>query len=280
MSVAQNGPVWLHWEEHGRGEPVLMIMGLSGSSRAWFRLLPAVAGAYRTIVFDNRGTGASDPPSGLLTMTDLVDDALAVMDAAGLESAHVVGVSMGGMIAQHLALDHRDRVRSLLLGCTTPGGRRPGERPPWRLLTATALRPVVGITRSFPLIAPLLYSEDTLRHHPERIEPDLEVRLGEATSLRTNVAQMAAIAGHDVRHRLGELADLPVTVLHGEDDRLVPVERGRELADGIPGARLVTLPRTGHLMTSDAPRQCPAAVLEHLHRAAGTTVHTPVTAVS
>jgi 3-oxoadipate enol-lactonase len=280
VAVAQNGRVWLHWEEHGRGEPVLMIMGLSGSSKAWFRLLPAVAGAHRAIVFDNRGTGASDPPSGLLTMSDLVDDALAVMEAAGVDSAHVIGVSMGGMIAQHLALDHRHRVRSLLLGCTTPRGHRPGERPPWRLLTATALRPVVGITRTFPLIAPLLYSEDTLRDHPERIAPDMELRLGEATPVRTSVAQMAAVAGHDVRGRLAELAGLPVTVLHGEDDRLVPIERGRELAEGIPGARFVTLPRTGHLMTSDAPRQCPVAVLEHLSRAAGHGVQTPVTAVA
>jgi pimeloyl-ACP methyl ester carboxylesterase len=279
MAIAHNGRVWLHWEEHGRGEPVLMIMGLSGSSKAWFRLLPVVAGGHRAIVFDNRGTGLSDPPAGLLTMDDLVEDTLAVMDAAGIESAHVIGVSMGGMIAQHLALEHRERVRSLLLGCTTPGGRRPGERPPWRLLTATALRPVVGITRTFPLIAPLLYSEDTLRNHPERIEPDMELRLGEATPVRTSVAQMAAIAGHDVRDRLAELAGLPVTVLHGEDDRLVPPDRGRELAAGIPGAQLVLLPRTGHLMTSDAPRACPAAVLDHLTRAAA-GVDIPVPAVA
>jgi pimeloyl-ACP methyl ester carboxylesterase len=95
---------------------------------------------------------------------------------------------------------------------------------------------------------------------------------------------MAAIAGHDVRDRLGELADLPVTVLHGEDDRLVPMDRGRELAEGIPGARFVALPRTGHLMTSDAPRDCPAAVLEHLAWATaaegGTVVPKPVTAVA
>jgi pimeloyl-ACP methyl ester carboxylesterase len=264
MAVAQNGGVWLHWEEHGEGEPVIMIMGLSGSAKAWFRLLPAVSAGHRAIIFDNRGTGASDPPSGILTMGDLVDDTLAVMDAAGIESAHVIGVSMGGMAAQHLALDHRDRVRSVLFGCTTPGGRRPGERPPWRLLTATALRPVVGVTRTFPLIAPLLYSEETIRHHPERIEPDMELRLGDATPLRTSLAQMAAIARHDVRDRLHELAGLPVTVLHGDDDRLVPADRGRELADGIPGARFVLLPRTGHLMTSDAPDACPAAVLEHL----------------
>src|SRR5881394_1227437 len=121
----------LAYEVHGDGEPVLLIMGLSGSGRAWYRMLPHLAGRYRAITFDNRGTGGSPPVIGRLTMADMVDDALSVLDAAGHDTAHVFGVSMGGMIAQHLALDHRERVRSLILGCTTPGGRR--AAPPWRL---------------------------------------------------------------------------------------------------------------------------------------------------
>src|SRR3954470_5160816 len=154
-SAAAPDGAWLHWRAQGSGEPLLMIMGLSGSSKAWYRLLPHASRGAECIVFDNRGTGDSDPVTGPLSMRDMVGDALAVLDAAGHETAHVMGVSMGGMVAQHLALDHRERVRSLILGCTTAGGRR--GAPPWRMMSATALRPLVGPARTFPLVAPVLY---------------------------------------------------------------------------------------------------------------------------
>jgi pimeloyl-ACP methyl ester carboxylesterase len=265
MAVAQARGAWLNWREHGEGEPVLMIMGLSGSARAWWRLLPHVAGEYRAIVFDNRGTGDSDGVSGPMTMADLVHDALAVLDAAGVERAHVVGVSMGGMIAQHLALDHRDRVASVLLGCTTSGGRR--GAPPWRLMAATAARPAIGPLRSFELIAPLLYAPATRRDQPDRVAADLKNRARDPTPVRTTLAQMAAIAGHDTRARLPELRGLPVTVLHGDEDVLVPIDRGRELADRIPGARLAVVRGAGHVLTTDREHDTAEAVLRHLEDA-------------
>jgi len=125
---------WLHWHAEGPpgGEPVLMIMGLGGSSRAWRRLLPHVRATHRALLFDNRGTGDSDRVGGVMTLGRMAADARAVLDAAGVADAHVVGISMGGMIAQQLALDHPDRVRSLALLCTSPGGGSGG--PPWRLL--------------------------------------------------------------------------------------------------------------------------------------------------
>src|SRR3954464_8376590 len=172
-------------------------MGLSGSRRGWYRLLPHLVPHAEAISFDNRGTGYSDPVTGALTMAGLVEDALAVLDAAGHESAHVMGVSMGGMIAQHLALDHRDRVRSLILGCTTAGGRR--GAPPWRMMTATALRPVIGATRTFPIVTPALYAQRTRDEQPERVAEDLRIRLADSTDNRTTLAQMAAVARHDTR---------------------------------------------------------------------------------
>src|SRR5918911_2698332 len=106
---ARHGDVRLHWRREGdpAGEPVLLIMGLSGSHHDWYRLLPHLAD-YDVVLFDNRGTGASSPVTGPLTMDDMVADALAVLDAAGLPDAHIHGTSMGGMVAQHLALDHRE----------------------------------------------------------------------------------------------------------------------------------------------------------------------------
>jgi pimeloyl-ACP methyl ester carboxylesterase len=258
------------WREEGplepgaAGEPVLLIMGLAVSSRMWYRLTPWLRRRHRVIVFDNRGTGSSAPVRSRLTMRRLAEDALRVLDAAGEESAHVVGASMGGMIAQHLALDHRPRVRSLVLACTTPGGR--SGAPPWRLLATAAARPLLGARRTFPLVAPALYSGTTLRESPERLHDDLARRIRDATSPLTTYAQMGAIAGHDTRLRLSELAGLSTLVLHGLDDSLVPPDRGRDLARLIPAARLELIPACGHILGTDAEEETATAILAHLEQ--------------
>jgi pimeloyl-ACP methyl ester carboxylesterase len=272
MPDARTGNGWISWREEGPHElaapedPVLLIMGLGASSRLWFRLLPWLSREHRVIVFDNRGTGSSAPVRGRLTMGGLVEDAVTVLDAAGIERAHVVGASMGGMIAQHMALDRRERLRSLVLACTTPGGR--SGAPPWRLLASAAVRPLLGTRRSFPLVAPALYASATLRDHPDRVADDLDRRMADSTSPLTLYAQLAAIALHDTRARLAELDGLPVLVVHGLEDRLVPPARGRELAELIPGAQLELIPACGHLLTTDAEEQTAAAILAHLDRSA------------
>lgn len=264
--IADHDGVWLAWREYGDGDPILLVMGFMGSGRAWYRLLPHLAGSSspsprRAVTMDNRGTGESDRPLGLWTMDDLAGDALAVMDAAGLESAHVIGASMGGMIAQHLALEHPERVRSLTLACTHPG-RQPGA-PPWRMLASLVLRPLFGPERTFPLVAPLLYSERTRTEHRDRLAEDLEMRFQDSTPVATAPAQIAAILGHDTRGRLGELS-MPVLVVHGAEDALVPAGAAEELARLIPHARLEIIPRCGHILTTDAEPEAAAAILGFL----------------
>ena len=261
--VAENGGTWLSWRSYGEGDPVLMIMGFMGSARAWFRLLPHVARGHRAIVFDNRGTGDSDRPRGLFVMDDLVADAMAVLDASGEDSAHVIGVSMGGMIAQHLALRHPERVRSLSLCCTHPGARQRDGRAPWRMVASIALRPFVGPGGTFRIVSPLLYSERTRTQYRDRLEADMAMRAEEVTPAHTALGQGAAIFRHDTRRRLGDLR-MPVLVLHGEDDRLVPVENGRELARLIPHAELVTVPNAGHLLGTDAEEETASALLDFI----------------
>jgi pimeloyl-ACP methyl ester carboxylesterase len=267
VPLAERDGAWLHWRSAGPadGEPVLMIMGLAGSGRMWWRLEPHLADRWWLLLIDNRGTGDSDRVSGPLTMAGMAADAVAVLDAAGVESAHVVGASMGGMIAQRLALDHRHRVRSLVLACTTAGGR--SGAPPWRLLAASALRPVIGPGRMFGIVAPALYAARTRRERPQRVREDLGVRIADATPPATVYAQLAATALHDSRARLHELAGLPVTVIHGSEDALVPVARAHELAAAIPGARLIELPETGHLLATDSEAEVGAALREHLQLA-------------
>jgi 3-oxoadipate enol-lactonase len=267
MPFAGNGSVRLHFRDAGSpdGEPVLLIMGLGGSGRMWWRLDPHLAQRHRLLLVDNRGTGDSDAVRGPLSMAEMAADAVAVLDTAGVERAHVVGASMGGMVAQHVALGHRERVASLVLACTSAGG--PSGAPNWRLMLATALRPLVGPGRTFGIVAPALYSERCRREQPERTREDLRKRIEDATPAPTIYAQMTAIARHDTRARLRELGGLPALVLHGGEDALVPVQRGRALAQGIPGARYVELEDAGHVLTTDAEDAVAAAILEHLQRA-------------
>ena len=121
--LAQTDGAQLHYEIAGKGDPVLLIMGLGMASTAWWRTVPVLAKRLRVITFDNRGAGRSDAPRGPYTLRQLAADAVAVLDAAGEERAHVYGFSLGGMIAQELALRHPERVSKLVLGATTPGGR-------------------------------------------------------------------------------------------------------------------------------------------------------------
>src|ERR1041384_755350 len=120
MSTARVGSVELYWEEHGSGDPLLLIMGLAADSRAWMFQIPDFAARYRTIAFDNRGVGRSSKPAGPYTIHEMADDAAGLLDALSIDRAHVVGVSMGGMIAQELVLRAPEKVRGLVLGCTYP----------------------------------------------------------------------------------------------------------------------------------------------------------------
>src|SRR6201984_2565149 len=122
MPFVENQGAKLYWDEQGSGEPLLLIMGLSFPSYMWHRSRPVLASRYHSIAFDNRGIGQSDVPGGVYSISLMASDAAAVLDAAGVETAHIFGVSMGGMIAQEFALQYPERVRSLILGCTAAGG--------------------------------------------------------------------------------------------------------------------------------------------------------------
>jgi 3-oxoadipate enol-lactonase len=257
------------YESGASGEPVMLIMGLGASSRLWYRLLPWISRRHRVIVLDNRGTGSSSPVRSRLTMRGLAQDAVEVLDAAGEQSVHVLGASMGGMIAQHVALEHRERVRSLVLACTTAGG--PQGLPPWRLMATVVLRPWLGAKRTFPIVAPVLYARATLADSQDRVREDLKRRIADGTSPLTVYAQMGAVALHDTRKRLNELEGIPTTVVHGLEDGLVPPKRARELVALIPGAHLELIPSCSHLLTTDAEEETATAVLDHLDRCADTT---------
>jgi pimeloyl-ACP methyl ester carboxylesterase len=258
MSYAQSrgGRIW--WEEEGEGEPLLMIMGLSFSLAMWRDLRAIMARHFRAILFDNRGVGKSDVPLRPWSMRTMARDAAAVMDAAGVQSAHVIGVSMGGMIAQELTLLYPSRVRKLVLACTQCGG--PGAVRPDLEVYRTFARPFSSPERRSKAFVPLMYSPDT---PAERIAQDRATLLANYAPLRGSICQIAAILSWKCYDRLPQIGS-PTLVIHGDRDRLVPIENGRVIAGRIPRAKLVELPGAGHIFPTDQPERTVEALLEFL----------------
>jgi pimeloyl-ACP methyl ester carboxylesterase len=239
--------VEIAWESRGEGAPVLLIMGLGGRAADWNdAFVDALARGRRVVLFDNRGTGTSSKPEPPYTMERMTSDAVAVLDAADVARAHVVGFSMGGMIAQRLALDHAGRVASLTLLSTHMGGR--GVVPPDREVLAFFQAPTVGrppadvVRKRVRAITAPGFADA----HPEAIEELVDIALARPTPLHAIVAQTQAVIEDDRSSRLAAIA-ARTQVVHGDCDRLIPVDNGRAIAAAIPGARLHVLEGCGHL---------------------------------
>jgi 3-oxoadipate enol-lactonase len=236
----------IYWEAVGDGPPVLLIGGIGMDAGAWWRTVPVLARSFRVITFDARGLGRSAPSPYMCTTDDLAADSIAVMDAAGVDAAHVYGFSLGGMVAQQLALRHPDRVRRLVLGSTHAGG----------MLYQSMAGGLTGLRSSSfardPARAavPYTYGRRCREEHPERIEEDLERRV--PLPFLTRNAQIGAVLRHDARRAVRRI-EAPTFVVHGAEDRLMPVAAGRHLAETIPGAHLLVLSDAGHFYPTDEP---------------------------
>jgi len=253
----------IHYEVHGAGEPVLLIMGLGSNAYGWSRTIPWLSQRYTAIAFDNRGTGRSDVPEGAYSIAQMAADANAVLDATGHPTAHVVGASLGGMIAQRFAVTYPQRVRSLVLVCTTPGGGN--AVPPAPEVTNGLVQGGDDPATVYRRNAWFLYSENTRTKHPERIEEDLETRGRIPTQPAGYLGQLQAAVGHDVWDELPGIA-VPTLVVHGAADILIPAANAELIASRIPGAELRLLPGAGHMLQADAGDAVRDTFLEFLGR--------------
>ena len=244
--------LWL--QVHGRqGDPPLLLLeGMGGDLPGWRRNIPRLADALRVIAYDHRGNGMSDEPPGPCTMSTFVEDAVAVLDAAGEPDAHVYGQSFGGMVAQELALTHPQRVRSLILAATHAGSahavasdeeRTVPKDEPWRSLYAPG----------FP------------EAHPEHVAEDLRAGASQPPHPLGQRRQWEAMRDWDAFERLPRI-DAPTLVLHGTRDGLVAPQNAVVLASRIPGAELVWLEGAGHVYHSEQPEAADRAVLEFIGR--------------
>jgi pimeloyl-ACP methyl ester carboxylesterase len=259
MAYVENQGARIYWDEQGDGAPILLIMGLGYPSCMWHRTRPVLAARYRTIAFDNRGIGKSDLPTGPYSIPLMASDAAAVLDATGVDSAHVFGVSMGGMIAQEFALQYPKRVRSLILGCTAAGGPtavRAQQDAIQMLMAHDRMTPEQALEAPVPFI----YDPATPR---ERIDQDLSVRRPWLPRPEGYAAQLQGIIAWESHSRLCDIGT-PVLVIHGESDRLVPPGNGELIAERIPGAKLVMIPHASHLFVTDQTENAHRVILQFL----------------
>ena len=259
MAYVENQGARIYWDEQGEGAPILLIMGLGYPCCMWHRTRPVLAERYRTIAFDNRGIGNSDVPAGPYPIPLMACDAAAVLNASGVESAHVFGVSMGGMIAQEFALQYPKRVRSLILGSTAAGGStavRAEQGAIQMLMAREAMTPEQALEAPVPFI----YDPATPR---ERIDQDLSLRRPWLPRPEGYLAQLQGIIAWESHSRLGDI-NTPALVIHGESDRLVPPENGELIRERIPGAKLVMIPHASHLFLTDQTEIAHRVILEFL----------------
>lgn len=248
MPTITAGDYYLYYETTGNpvSPPLLIISGLSDYTPKCAWQAAGLAGDFFVITFDNRGAGRSSPVSPGYSVADMMDDAVAVLDALAISRTHVFGFSLGGMSALHLTLNHPQRVERLVLGCTSAGGRLtvyPDEQ-----VIASLVQPHFSGDRrnDFYNDLWLSVSDQTVQDQPDLIKALEEISTANPQSAEGYAAQIQALLAHDVADRLGEI-QIPTLVLHGAEDRMIPLENGRLLADHIQGAELIVYPDAGHL---------------------------------
>lgn len=239
----------MRYEVYGAGDPLLLVNGLGSDFSEWLYQLPAFSARYRVIVFDNRGAGESEAPPGPYTTAQMADDVAALLDGLGIARAHLLGVSLGGMIAQQVVLRHPGKVDRLVLACTAPGGTL-SVRPSPEALAAFARDPSADLEAQIRRTIPWLYTERYCRERSEEVEDFIRRRLARPADDAGAAAQLAAAIGHDAGERLAEIRS-PTLVITGSEDRLVPPENSRRIAERIPGSRLLLLPGAPHRLFAE-----------------------------
>lgn len=262
MPFQKVNDIQIYYEEHGGGFPVVMIQGLGYPLGMWFLQAPELAKRFRVVVFDNRGVGLSDKPDEEYSVSLMASDTAALLRALGVEKAHVVGVSLGGYIAQELALSHPDLVGHLVLVATSCGGPRYLEvtRALWEEVAALAELPPEEIIRRGMALA---MTETFYRENLELIDRCVAIRLENPQPLYAFTRQFNAGASFDSTGRAHRLAH-PTLILAGAQDRVMPLSLTEELAQKIPGARLEVYPDAAHLLFLEKAQGVNQIILEFL----------------
>lgn len=248
MPYLRTKEVGLFYELAGHGLPVLMIHGVGVPGSGWGPQVCALKSRCQLLTFDNRGVGRSVPCRGAISIETMAQDARRLLDEVGWKSAHVVGHSMGGAIAQHLAVTDPKRVRSLVLACTFARGRDGARLTPWVLWMSLRARIGTARMRRRAFLKMLFPEEHVLEQGPDALASQMSILLGRDLAVQPPVMmrQLQALRRSDLSGRLGELKNLPVLTLSAERDPIAPVAQGKRLATAIPGAVFEQIPNASH----------------------------------
>ncbi|MFH1134632.1 MAG: alpha/beta fold hydrolase [Pseudomonadota bacterium] len=263
MPIIKAGDINLYYEIHGTGRPLVLIRGFGSNSAHWNHQVPEFSRRFQTLVFDNRGIGRSDKPDYPYTISMLAGDVANLLDALGLDRVFLLGLSMGGMIAQRFALDYPDRLAGLVLAATHCGGAHAVQ--PSEKIKKTMTDLVMGVSpdEAVKMSRELMFTEDTERDRPELLKEYLELSQRYPNDLKMLLNQLAALNGHDAHEDLPRLKT-PTLVLTGDQDALVPPENATILADRIPGARLTVIEGGAHQFLVEQDRAFNQAVIAFL----------------
>lgn len=291
MPIAKVGDINLYYEVHGEGEPLVLIMGYGLRGGQWAELRDKLAGEYRVIVPDNRGTGRSDKPEKPYTTRMMAADVAGLLDVLGIGATNVFGYSMGGTIAQEFALNYPGRLTNLILGATICGGTRavPATTEAVKFILSpgrTELRhifihPLYLLALKFILSAgrtelsvedrardviPWLWDKEFVENNNAAIERFIATCCEYPTPLQAYISQQNTMLTHNTYSRLPNIK-APTLVIAGTEDRIVPHENSKLLASRIPGAELVMINGAGHgVFISDTTEKVSQTVLDFLHR--------------
>jgi pimeloyl-ACP methyl ester carboxylesterase len=256
----------LAYRLRGDGPPVVFIQGVGLHGDGWDPQVDALREHYRCLTFDNRGMGASQPLSGVLDVERMAQDVLALMDAQGWASAHVVGHSLGGLVAQHLGLVARARVRSLALLCTVARGSH-ATRITWPVVKVGVLAAVGTRRMRRRAFLDIVMPRESLRSlDRDALAASLVPIFGHDLAEQPPVVdhQLKALRAYDATRRLAELAAIPTLVVSARHDPIAPPRFGQALARGIAGARYVEIADAAHGVTVQRSERVNTVLLEHL----------------
>lgn len=255
----------LAYRIEGAGAPLLMIQGVGAHGLGWNPQVEILEKHFACLTFDNRGIGASQPVGTPLSVPQMASDALAIMDHARWDSAHIVGHSLGGLVALQLALMAKRRVRSLSLLCAFARGADATRMTQALLWIGLRMRFGSRRLRREAFMELVLPSGQT-KGYPDDIAERLSAVFGHDVADLPPITrqQLAAMRRHDLTPRLNELSGIPTLVISGEKDRIAPPSSGRAIAAGIPGSRYVEVPGASHALPILEAERCGELLLEHL----------------
>jgi len=260
----------VYYESHGTDEPLVLIRGFSSNADHWYAQVPDLSRHYRVVVFDNRGIARSSDPGGPFSIQDMAEDTIGLMDALHIGQAHVLGLSMGGMIAQEMAIAHPQRVKGLILAVTHCGGVHQ-VKPAAEVMEAFQRLLEEGSEEARVQAFAYFFAPETMKNCPQVVQEYVAVSMKNRVGLEILRRQWDAVQRHDAYDRLHRI-EANTLVLTGALDELIPPENSKILAERIPRAELRVIPGGGHQVLIERPPACNRAMIDFLARVDASSV--------